>query len=187
MRSRERILDAVAAVLAEPDLELTGEGVAARAGVSLSTLFRHFGNLEGLSAAMRERVATRVRPWLEAGPFDGSAPERVHQLLEARTRAFEIMAPFQRVARRRPRPPAGLEAQLNASLDRQLRGALGPELAKRGAQGRAAILAALLSFESWDHLRRVQGLSAERARALLERATRDLLGLDAPKRGARRR
>ena len=68
-RNRERILDAVAEALADPDVPITPTGIAARAGVSLSTIVRHFRNRNGLVAALRERTRAQVTPIFRAEDF----------------------------------------------------------------------------------------------------------------------
>jgi AcrR family transcriptional regulator len=95
-RSRARILDAVAEALADPDVDLTPAGIAARAGVSVSTIARHFGDREGLVAAMRDRIQTLLLPILSEGPFEGELRARIRELLRRRTAMFEIVAPLYR-------------------------------------------------------------------------------------------
>ncbi|MDX1578672.1 MAG: TetR/AcrR family transcriptional regulator [Gemmatimonadota bacterium] len=169
-RSRERILDAVAEALADPDVDLSPAGVAARAGVSVSTIARHFGDRDGLVAALRDRVRSRLLPLLSAGPFEGGLRTRIHELVRRRTEMFEIVAPLYRAAPRQRRPPARARRErerLEEFFLLQLTQALGPEL--EATEDRKPVLAALLSFGSWNHMRTVQNLDAARTGALLER------------------
>lgn len=177
-RSRERILEALAEAFQDPDFELTPEHIASSAGVSVSTLFRHFGDIRGLAAAMRERVDERLLPTFTAGPIEGSRPERVRELLRRRVEIFEFIAPFRRVALRQAKPGARerAESQLFANMLRaQMADALRPELRRAGADDDAEILAALLSFEAWNHMRLTQELDTDATRTLLERAVLTLL------------
>jgi AcrR family transcriptional regulator len=177
-RSRERMLDALEKAIREGAGELTGETVAARAGVSLSTLFRHFGDLAGLDAAMRRRVSARVLPIVAAGPIEGPQDARVHELLRRRGEIFEILAPFRRQSLRNPNPsPTAQQMQVTyeALLRTQMTEALQPELDVPGAEDLLEVLAVLLSFESWDRLRRIQELDVPRATKILEGAVLLLL------------
>jgi AcrR family transcriptional regulator len=175
-RSRARILDAVAEALADPDVDLTPAGIAARAGVSVSTIARHFGDREGLVAAMRDRIQTLLLPILSEGPFEGELRARIRELLRRRTAMFEIVAPLYRSALRQARPPSTVRRereQMEELLRTQLAQALAPELAV--APHREPLLAALLSFASWSHMRTEQAIDAERTAALLEQGALALL------------
>jgi TetR/AcrR family transcriptional regulator of autoinduction and epiphytic fitness len=179
-RSRERLLDAVESALREAD-SFKPESIATRAGVSLSTLFRQFGDQEGLWAAMRARVSSRVEPFLRDCCFAGDTTARIHQLVDRHAAAFAELAPFRRAARRLPsRSPADddAHAQLSAALRVQLHAALGPELEAPHRASTAALVEALLSYEVWEQLRFAQQLDPERVSELLERGVHALLAYD---------
>lgn len=174
VRSRERIIESVIQALREADFEGSGEQIATRAGVSISTLFRRFGDLENLAAAVRERVAAMIQPFLDAGPFTGSLDDRVRELVRRRTALFETLAPFQRQALREPLHTRGAretQERLETLLLGQLREALGPELATPGGEDVEALLRVVLGFAAWDHLRRIQRLDPERVSQLLAGGT----------------
>jgi AcrR family transcriptional regulator len=174
VRSRERIIESVIQALREADFEASGEQIATRAGVSISTLFRRFGDLENLAAAVRERVAAMIQPFVDAGPFSGSLDERVRELVRRRTALFETLAPFQRHALREPLNTRGARAtqdRLETLLLVQLRDALGPELAAPGGADVEALLRVVLGFPAWDHLRRIQRLDPEGVSQLLAEGT----------------
>jgi AcrR family transcriptional regulator len=176
-RSRERILAAVAQALEDPDIELTAEQVAARSGVSISTIFRHFGDAEGLARAMRQRLQARVLPLYEAGPFEGDVRARVRELLRRRTAIYETIAPLYRVTLRQPRGSAPREQKrlLEENMQRQLSQALGAEL--EGSGDLRAVLTAVLSFDVWNHMRTIQALDGRSVARLLEQTVLTLLGL----------
>ena len=180
-RNRERIIDAVAEALADPNVPLTPAGVATRAGVSISTIVRHFRNRDGLVAALRERIGGQVLPLLTAGPIVGPLEDRVGELVRRRSAIFELVAPAYRAAPRAPRYTADAREnrrRLEQVLDAQLRQALETEVA--GDADLEALLHALLSFPSWDQLRTVQGCDVDQARKLLERGTLALLAARRP-------
>jgi AcrR family transcriptional regulator len=176
-RSRERILHALAEALSEPDLELTPEQLAARSGYSISTIFRHFGDQEGLARAMRGLVMSRVQTILGAGPFAGSEDERARELVRRCAAVFETVGPFIRTMSRN-RYAVEEEGPRAQQIDRLVRGlileALGDVLdGRHDATGE--MLAAVLSPGTWSHMRTTQGHGAERATELLETTVRRLL------------
>lgn len=175
-RSRERILEGVARAISDPDIVLTPENVAARAGVSISTIFRHFGDMEGLATAMRERVAGQAMPHLAAGPFTGDTRARVRELVRRRAAVYEIVGPLQRTAVRQPRRPRGereMHEAFKAALGAQLTEALGPELADN--TDAEALVDTLLSLGAWMHVRVERGLDADATAARIERGVLALL------------
>lgn len=181
-RSRERLLDAVESALREAADSFKPESIATRAGVSLSTLFRQFGDQEGLWAAMRARVTSRVEPHLLDRSFTGDTSARVRQLVERRAAAFAELAPFRRAALRLPSRSVGDDAafeHLTAALRAQLHAALGPEVAAPERASTAALVEALLSYETWEQLRFAQQLDPERVSELLERGVHALLAYEA--------
>ena len=176
-RSRERLLDAVEAVIAA-DGVISPEQIATKAGVSLSTLFRHFGDMEGLAAEMRTRASTRVDPLLTGRDFVGDRATRVRELVRRRTAAFEAIAPLQRAALRQPlRTPGARAAQqrLETLLRDQLDAAIGRDFPVPHGDAARTLLRALLGFETWNHLRVTQQLDTETASRLLERGALALL------------
>lgn len=174
-RSRERILDAVAEALADPDVAITPAGIAARAGVSISTIVRHFRNRNGLVSALRDRIRAQVLPILQAGPFEGSLEARVQELVRRRAAIFEVVAPAYRAAPRDAHPGEWRERreELERVLHAQLRQALEEEVTSQADV--EALLCAHLSFATWDHLRTTQSIAGERARELLVRGALALL------------
>jgi AcrR family transcriptional regulator len=178
LRSRERLLDAVEAAVREPDLVMSPEHIATRAGVSLSTLFRHFGDMEGLAAAMRERVGARLAPLLGDRDFAGDRATRVRALVERRNAAFEVAAPFQRAAVRQPVRTKGARAiqeRMQGLLRDLLEAALGRDLPSPACDDTRTLVAARLSFETWEHLRTIQALEPSAIVRLLERGALALL------------
>jgi len=158
-------------------LEPTAEQVAARAGVGLRSVFRHFTDMESLFAAVTARLRSEVEPMVAADQPSGSAAQRARGMVRRRAKLFERIAPYKRSGNlNRERSPF-LDAE-HAKLVLQLRENLAlwlPELAKAPNATRDAIELAA-SFEAWDRLCREQGLSPARARAAQEAAVLALLG-----------
>lgn len=175
-RSRERILDAVAEALADPEVSITPTAIAARAGVSLSTIVRHFRNRDGLVSALRDRIRDQVMPIVAAGPFEGDLPTRIDELVRRRMAIFALVAPAYHAAPRDKDAQSWRERRdlLEQVLLAQLRDALASELTQDSDQ--EALLVAQLSFATWNQLRNTQGIAAEKVHELLKRGTIALLG-----------
>src|SRR5258707_14588117 len=83
LRTREAIVDASIALVDEGDLRPTAPKIAERACVSVRSVFQHFDDLEGLYAAVADRLVERlghlgltVDP---KQPLDPRLPEPVRQ------------------------------------------------------------------------------------------------------------
>src|SRR4051812_17979765 len=98
LRTREAIVDASVALVGEGDLRPTAPRIAERAGVSVRSVFQHFDDLEGLYAAVADEWLKRLgaRP----SPVDAALPidQRVHEVVESRSRVLEAITPVRRAA-----------------------------------------------------------------------------------------
>ena len=176
-RNRDAIVEAMFSLVGEGSLQPTAEQVAARAGVGLRSVFRHFSEMESLYAALDVRLRAEVAPIVAAGEPRGSAAARAREMLRRRVRLFERIAPYKRAANAARQRSPFLNAQHRA-LALALRGHLMrwlPELAGAPREVRGA-LELVTSFEAWERLRGDQRLSAARARAAIEAAVTALLG-----------
>jgi AcrR family transcriptional regulator len=175
--SRARIVAALFELVQAGEVVPSAEQVAAQADVGLRTVFRHFKDMDSLYGEISQAMAVILLA--TAGqPFkaqDGRS--RIIELVERRADAFEKLAPFMAVAATSRHRSAVLRAEV-ARLTDALRAILLRELPKDLAadQARVEALDLLLSFESWSRLRREQGLTSERARAVLEAAVGRILG-----------
>lgn len=83
--SRERIIDAVVAIIDEGRVTPSAEIVAIRANVGLRSVFRHFGDMASLYTAVLERVGKRyvhlMRPY-QAQDWPGQVREGLARRLE---------------------------------------------------------------------------------------------------------
>ncbi|TDD06789.1 TetR/AcrR family transcriptional regulator [Nonomuraea deserti] len=70
-RNRERILTAAESVFAERGVSASTEEVAARAGVAIGTVFRHFPTKHDLLAAIVKRLLAQLAERAEALAEDG--------------------------------------------------------------------------------------------------------------------
>jgi AcrR family transcriptional regulator len=67
--SRQRIVEAMIALVGEGHMSPSAEQVATRAGVGLRTVFRHFADMDSLYASMALRLEREYEDWLD--PFEG--------------------------------------------------------------------------------------------------------------------
>ena len=167
-RTRDAIADALLSLLADGVARPTAREIAARADVSLRSVFQHFDDMESLYAMCVTRQQARVAGL--SAPIDpsGSFDARVDGLVAQRARLYEHVAPVRRVAlREAPSSPVLQEAlaAMRRAQRADLTSVFGPELGARAPRALVAALEVATSFETWDQLRRVQGLSAATARA----------------------
>jgi AcrR family transcriptional regulator len=174
IRTREAIVDASIALVEEGHVGPTAPRIAERAGVSVRSVFQHFDHLEGLDAAVADRLIEHLRhlqPSVDPSqPLEARVPEVVRQrsiLLEAITpmrRAASVHAPFSRE----------VSARLQCGHDllrRDVERLFATELTVRGETERVILLDALdtvLSWPTWDNLRVLNGRSDDEARAVIE-------------------
>lgn len=182
LRTREAIVDASIALVDEGDLRPTAPRIAERAKVSVRSVFQHFDDLEGLYAAVGDRLVERlshVRLAIDSElPADDRIAEVVRQraiLLEAITpvrRAATVHAPFSREVRKR------LQAG-HDFLRTEIETSFAEDLATIDEADRIVVLDALdtvLSWSSWDNLRTLNSRTQDEARAVLVCMVRAILG-----------
>lgn len=66
-RNRERILETAHRMFATGGLDVSIDDIAAKAGVGVGTVYRHFATKEDLIRALMERHFLLLRHWLEEG------------------------------------------------------------------------------------------------------------------------
>ncbi len=184
---RHRRSEASRAAVVDALLELYGEGVlqpgageiAARAGVSERSVFRHFDDLESLTQAAIERQWARIGHHYAPPSSAGSLHDRIAALVRQRIALHTAAAPVARAgALLAPRSTTLRRtfATRRTVLRRQVADLFADELAR--ASDSAVLLAALdaaVSFEQVEYLRATAGLSATRASAVMTRTLTALL------------
>jgi AcrR family transcriptional regulator len=174
VRTRDAIAEALLELLEAGDTKPTARAVAAHAGVSLRSVFQHFDDMEALYAVcvtrQEARLADLQRPLDAAAPL----PERVRLLAEQRARLYERIAPVRRASVVAAHSSPVLQealARMARAQRRELARCFGRESAPSSRRELLAAVEAATSFDVWDHLRRVQGLSA----ATAQRVVRNLV------------
>jgi TetR/AcrR family transcriptional regulator, regulator of autoinduction and epiphytic fitness len=173
VRTRRAIVDALLALIEEGSLKPTAPQIAARAEVSLRTVFQHFAEIEVLFAAVSERQIERLAERYE--PVDPTLPlgERLTHFVRQRAAALEFVAPVARVAHlREPFAPAvRAELQRFMELNRQeLATTFASELDTLEPERRALVLPAieaLATWRMWEVLRADSGLAVDVAEAVM--------------------
>jgi AcrR family transcriptional regulator len=176
--SRARIVSAMVDLVREGEIAPSAADVAARAGVGLRSVFRHFKDMESLYREITDVIEAELRA-VVARPFKGATwRERVLELIDRRSGGFEQIAPMRRASDARRHGSAVLQDD-HARLALTLREILRAQL-PRGAVDRPTFeaLELLLSYEAWTRLRVEQGLGAAEARKVLRGAVRRLIGED---------
>jgi TetR/AcrR family transcriptional regulator of autoinduction and epiphytic fitness len=180
-RARAAVVDAILDLLQEGDLRPTAERVAARAGVSLRLVFHHFADIESLYAAaadrQTERLAALFKPISPEGQFDA----RLEAFVQQRARMWERIAPVRRASLLLEPFSGEIRRRLAAARTlarREAARVFAHEIARVRADLRDDIVEALgaaSSWQTWETLRRHQGLSIERSRRTVATIVRALL------------
>lgn len=175
--NRARIVAAMLELVQSGEVAPTAEQVAARADVGLRTVFRHFQDMDSLYREMGPVIAGALRAVADRPFRSDDWRGRVIELVERRAFVFEQIAPYERasaVSRHRSPFLADAHARLVAAAREILKAQLSPDATIDALTLEALDL--LLSFETWARLRDDQGLSAKRAREVVEAAVRKLVG-----------
>ncbi|HET6951118.1 MAG TPA: TetR/AcrR family transcriptional regulator [Acidimicrobiales bacterium] len=176
------MVEALLTLNEEGNLRPTARDIAAKAGVSLRSLYVHFDDLEALFVAASDRHSERMAALLSPLVTTGSFDERLEAFLKRRITLNETGAGVRRAALlQEPFSPA-LQAALASgrSLMRsEVRHAFGPEIA--GARpGTGPLLRHALeiatSASTWEALRTHQGLTVDDARDHVREMVRSFVG-----------
>ena len=174
--NRRKIIEAMLGLIGGGAISPSAEEVAARAGVGLRTVFRHFDDMDSLYREISELMTAELMPIATAPLPPGGWRARLAELVERRSRVFEKMMPFKIAAdvhRHRSVFLRDEHAQLSAMQRATLREALPPKLRLGGAAFEALDL--LMSFDSWRRLRQDQKLPVAQAKKTLLLAVYALL------------
>ncbi len=158
-RTRLAVIDALLAAYDRGEIRPAVADLAAAAGVSERSVFRHFDDLEDLAAAAIARKLAEVLPLFADPPPAEAFADRVAAVVDQRVRLHDAMAGQARAAAHlAASSPTIAEAVAGrrAALRRQVGRQFAPELAAMPARDRRLVLASVdqaLSLEALDHLR----------------------------------
>lgn len=179
-RNRAAVIDAMFELISEGHLPPPVEALAERAGVSVSSVFRYFDNLDDLLQQTVTRYFERFAPLFEVPPAaDGDLEARVVALVDARLDLYEAIGPIARMARIRAADQpqlAAVLAETRRNLEAQVRAHFASDLAERAdADDRVALVDSLTAFEAWDLLTGTHGRDRRLVRRAWIAGLRDLL------------
>jgi AcrR family transcriptional regulator len=163
-RSRQAIIDASLALIAEGNLVPTAQQISERAGVGIRSFFRHFADMENLFAAADEQNRESTEALFVGGDREGTLAERILHAVERRSNGYEnqrnvvlctaaLSWRHEILRKNYARYQRGLRKDLDDWL---------PELKSLSRAQREAA-DAVASFELWHRLREHQGLSKKHA------------------------
>ena len=157
-QTRDFILDAVTALLGDRRAdEVTTRDIAAAAGVSERTVYRHFADRAALLEGLTQRLPQLdgVTPSFEAGDLDALAPtsRRLMELLDEHYVAARALAILNADPRR-----FAADTQANTRGMRTLLAKELPQLGEREQLRIAAVLRCLVSTQAWLRMREEFGV-----------------------------
>jgi AcrR family transcriptional regulator len=153
--TRKRILDATLRVMAGGVATVSIPAVAREAGVSIPTVYRHFGTKSGLLVALYPHLVPRI------GLYDMAPPRSIAEFRNAIRAIFERLDAHDDLARVAMASPAAEEARSATMPDRlrftrQFVEAIAPDLSRTDRDRVARVLVVLTmssALRTWrDHL-----------------------------------
>ncbi|HXY46001.1 MAG TPA: TetR/AcrR family transcriptional regulator [Acidimicrobiales bacterium] len=173
-RNRDAVVQAVLSIVKEQGGgPVPGAGeVAARAGVSERTVFRHFADLDSLFLAAAAHQRPTLVKYLAPTPDDPELDKRIAAMVKLRAKLYEEIAPVRRVAVRLAATYPVMAQSLGEVYQAgraQILAVFKPELTRAGRSKSSVLdeVDLVLSWAVWETLRSLQGASTERARKLV--------------------
>jgi TetR/AcrR family transcriptional regulator of autoinduction and epiphytic fitness len=172
-RTRAAVVAAVLELVRAGNPRPTAKEIAARAGISLRSVYVHFDDLDDLFAAAGARQGEEVAHLLYAVDPGLALPQRIDEVVAQRAALWEALAPVRRAAL----IWASTSSTLREGAQRMTRRAvrdLGRVFADRlddlDPERRAALVEALhvtTSAGAWEVLRNERGLTVDGAAAVV--------------------
>ena len=181
LRTREAIVDASIALVDEGDLRPTAPRIAERAKVSVRSVFQHFDDLEGLYAAVGDRLVERLSHVVMTVDDRMPLADRIAEVVRQRVILLEAITPVRRAATVHAPFSREVSARLQAGHDflrSEIERVFRPELSACTPDDRLVLLDALdtaLSWASWDNLRSLNARSQEHGCEVLVRMVTAIL------------
>lgn len=158
-RSRDAVVEALLSLYEDGHLRPGVALIAERAGVSQSSVFRHFQDVDELVRCAIDHQWDRLREHFEPPDANGPLDRRVASLVAQRVRLYDVAGPALRAARLLAPDNAALQAAFTYRrelLRQQVAVQFEPELAAMSAARRRRVVDALdiaTGFESVEALR----------------------------------
>jgi AcrR family transcriptional regulator len=165
INSFDRAVDALLDLIDSGNPTPTAQDIAERSGISVRTVFRLTEDIESLHGAAVMRQMERTAHLYVRLPNTGSVIHRARALVKNRSAVFETIAPIRqvgdRLANASPQIADGLRLH-HLVLRMQIEELFAAELQAMSPVRRETVTTALdvaASWETWDQLRRLKGLS----------------------------
>lgn len=168
-RTRASVVDALLTLNDEGNLRPTARDIAAKAGVSLRSLYVHFDDLEALFVAASRRQAERLIDELPPMVTEGDLDTRLEAFLVRRSHLHDVGSGVRRAAQlQEPFSPALQRALASGrkALRAEVKACFGPEVDASDTVAPGRLLRALdivTSPTTWESLRVHQALAADDA------------------------
>lgn len=169
-RTRTAISNALLQLLEEGHHEPPVQLVAKRANVSVRAVYHHFDDIEGLYTELVDMQSKRIMPLLTVVSGRRSTLGKARHLIEMHDDLYTLAAPLYNgvrfsVAARGSQEISTTLQQLRLATSSQIQQSFKSELNQhRNPYDAISRLEAVISFEMWDHFRRVQGCSRHATR-----------------------
>ncbi|MDJ0851491.1 MAG: TetR/AcrR family transcriptional regulator [Myxococcota bacterium] len=163
------------------DLRPTTERIAEVAGVSTRSIFLHFADVDRLFTEAIDRFTESKLRGLRPVPVDLPLDERIGVFAKHRTKLYESITFPSRAAHRQEPLSKVLQQRMRSQRRRsrkEIERVFADELDGRSPDERREILEALCaaaSWNTWETLRRHEGLSRARAERIVVRSLSALL------------
>lgn len=176
-QSRRQIVEAMLDLVRGGDMSPSAALVAARAGVGLRTVFRHFDEMEVLYREMGEVTRAKIMPMVERPYASGEWRERLNELAERRILIHEDIMPLKIAASvLRFRSAFLMEDYAeHLRIERKTLAAILPDSVRKD-QVLFRAIEMVTSFQAWRRLRQDQRLSVADARRVMLRLLDGVLG-----------
>ncbi|MEJ8638077.1 TetR/AcrR family transcriptional regulator [Streptomyces sp. MS2.AVA.5] len=185
-QTREKIADALLALLDEGEAHFSADRVAERAGVSRRLVFHHFADMSQVIDTAITRRLEQLFAQIKPLPTDGPRSARVAAMAEQRARILEWMTPTRLAIMRQDQPSERVEQvtrEVYGFARDRLAEIFAVELDRLPADRRADLLNGLdgvTTWGAWYHWRS-SGLDTATARRAMETTVHALLATtDAP-------
>jgi AcrR family transcriptional regulator len=174
--NRARIIQAMVELVVAGDPDPNADAVAAKANLSVRTVFRHFEDKDAIFHAIDDLLVAAYQPLLVAPYRSDHWKDRLFELIERRCMINEAAAVFRISAvmeRYRSQFIAEKYRRLHRGEKRMLDAILPSELQTATQAGRALLVAC--SFDSWRLLRQDEELSPAEVEAAIKQLVENIL------------
>lgn len=178
-KNRKLVAEAFFELLEDGESNPTAQMISKRSGVSTSTLFRLYEDLEALHIAVLTARVEQLREYFVDVPIELPLSERVRQLVKLRSTFYQKIGNVRRYAVGRRRASKLVDNLLSMNekwFYSQIQRLFAAEMSEsEQAADELLGIDSITSWESWERLHTVQKLSVKRAKVVIEATLMRLL------------